>query len=169
MLELSNSTITTISGRRSIRKYSGETVTDEALAQLLEAGRWAPSGLNNQPWRFAVLKDKDLLDKTASLTKYSSIIKGADICIAVFFHKPSGYNRDKDLMAVGACVQNMLLAAHSLSLGAVWLGEILNRKDEFNSLHGINSDYELCALIAIGHPAEKGERSRKPLEELIIS
>jgi nitroreductase len=72
----------------------------------------------------------------------------------VFYNIPEGYNRDMDLLAFGACVQNMLLPAHSIGIGTVWLGEILNRKSEINTLLEITDNYELMAVIALGYPAE---------------
>ncbi len=49
-----------ISTRRSIRKFTDEPVPDQAIDRIIEAGTWAPSGLNNQPWKFAVIKDNEL-------------------------------------------------------------------------------------------------------------
>lgn len=73
-------------------------------------------------------------------------------------------------MAVGACIQNMLLEAHSQGLGACWLGEILKNKHRVNKLLQVDDRYELCAVIAFGYPDEKPvEVSRKPVGDLIIN
>jgi len=61
----------------------------------------------------------------ARFTKYGHIIKSADKVILVFLDRASSYHYEKDLLAVGACIQNMLLAAFSLGIGSCWLGEIL--------------------------------------------
>ena len=113
--------------RRSIREFESGPISEESLASILEAGRWAPSGLNNQPWRFVIIEDEQILYKLAYLTKYSSILLLAPLAIAVFLDKEASYSRDKDIMAIGACIQNMLLQVESLSLGACWMGEILNK------------------------------------------
>jgi len=165
---MDNNIIAAIKKRRSIRRYTGQDIPDNTIEQVLEAGRWAPSGLNNQPWRFIIIKDTATIHGLAELTSYGSIIEGCRTCIAVFYHAPSGYNRDRDLMAVGACIQNMLLAAESLGLGAVWLGEILNRADEACALLGTDPGYELCAVIPLGFPGESPEKDRKPLSSLVI-
>jgi len=102
------------------------------------------------------------------LTHYGRVVRSSALCVAVFYHVPSGYNRDKDILGIGACIQNMLLAAHSLSLGAVWLGEILNRKSDVNSLLGLDGSFELLAVIALGHPDERPESERRPMEELVV-
>ena len=91
-------------------------------------GSWAPSGLNNQPWRFVIVRDSQLRSDLADCTKYGKIIRNAPVCIAVFMDQSKSYDRVKDLQAIGACIQNMLLSIHDLGLGAVWLGEILNKK-----------------------------------------
>ena len=114
-----------IKGRRSIRKFNIKKVEKDKIRNILTAGRWAPSGLNNQPWRFVLIESQKYKDKIAQLTEYGGIIKKAPIAILVFLDKNSSYDRDKDIMAIGACVQNMLLEAHSLGLGSCWLGEIL--------------------------------------------
>jgi len=118
-------TLEAVRTRRSVRKYKNRAVPEEKIRSVLEAGRWAPSGMNNEPWRFAVLTDKRIKEKVAEQTRYGDIIKSAPCAIAVFYDQDLGYDRTKDILAIGACIQNMLLAAHSLGLGACWLGEIL--------------------------------------------
>lgn len=97
------------------------------------------------------------------------MIKDANLCIAVFFDHESEYDRTKDLLAIGASVQNMLLSAYSLGIGTCWLGEILNKKEEVNSLLGISGELELVAVIALGYPAESPESRRRETEELVIN
>jgi len=155
-----------IRGRRSVRDYTSEDVDDSLVRTILDAGRMAPSGLNNQPWRFRVLRGGDK-DSIARHTKYGGVIRGAPVCIAVFFDESSGYNRTKDIQAIGACIQNMLLAIHSLGLGGVWLGEILNRREDVERT--LKVEHELMAVIALGHPAKPGkDAERRSLGELII-
>ncbi len=163
-----NKVLEAIRGRRSIRRYQQRAIPVDMVRAVLDAGRWAPSGMNNQPWRFAVVRESGVRDQLAGLTHYRGIIRKCDLCIAVFYHLDSGYDRDKDCMALGACVQNMLLAAHSLGLGAVWLGEILKRKREFNEVVGVDEGCELMAVIALGWPDEAPEGERGQLDSMII-
>ena len=72
-----------IKQRRSIREYKKEIPADADIKKILEAARWAPSGLNNQPWRFLVIKDKDKKDGLAKFTKYADTIKDAPLVIIV--------------------------------------------------------------------------------------
>jgi len=154
-----NSVIETIKTRRSIRQFRNEAVSEEIIDQILEAGLWAPSGLNNQPWAFAVLRDSEIKASLAALTHYGSIIREAPVCIAVFLDHSRVYDRTKDVQAVGASIQNMLLAVHSMGLGAVWLGEILKNKDKVAALLGAKKDLELMAVVALGHPTEEATRT----------
>jgi len=163
-----NPVLRAIRDRRSIRKFTDEPVEEKMVETILEAGRWAPSGLNNQPWRFVIIRDRDIRTKVAEKTKYRKIMESAPLHIAVFMDKENSYHRDKDLQGVGACMQNMLLAVHSLDLGAVWMGEILNRRDEVEKTLDVPAGFELMAVLAIGHPQRiPSDSKRKPLSELI--
>lgn len=167
-----NQVMEAILKRRSIRKFDGtKEVADKVVDSLLEAGRLAPSGLNNQPWRFAVVRRQDLKDQIAQLSHYHGIIHSAPVLIIVLLDTESIYHREKDIQAVGACIQNLLLAAHSLSLGAVWLGEILKNGPKVVNLLQLDKRYELMAVVALGSPAPNylpKAASRKPLDELVL-
>ncbi|MGD9125332.1 MAG: nitroreductase, partial [Desulfarculaceae bacterium] len=156
--------------RRSVRKYSDRPVTDDLVDKILEAGRWAPSGMNNQPWRFVVVRDPQVKSKIGALTKYTRVLESAPVIIPVFIHKPAMYQPVKDYQSMGACLQNMLLMAHGLGLGAVWLGEILKNGDEVRRVLELDDSLELMAVIAMGWPGEgKPKSSRAPLGELLLA
>ncbi len=159
-----------IKERRSIRKFTDQDVSKDQVITILEAGRWAPSGLNNQPWRFIVISSKDERKLfIAKCTKYGKIVEGANLLIVVLIDKSVMYNETKDHQAIGACIQNMLLATHALGLGGVWLGEILNREKDVLEILGLDENrYGLMAVIAIGYPAKDGRSDRKPLKELVL-
>ncbi len=163
------SLLASIRSRRSIRHFTKEPISDELLKQILEAGLWAPSGKNNQPWKFAVVKDETLKASLASLTHYSRVIRSAPVCIVVFLDHTRVYDRTKDVQAIGACIQNMLLSIHALGLGGVWLGEILKNKEKVNQLLTAEENLELMAVIALGHPSgRRGEGERESLQEKIV-
>ena len=79
-----------IHGRRSIREYTTEPVSREQLLQIVEAGLWAPSGLNNQPWRFVIVKDVKTRTLLAAQTSYSHIILASPALIVVYLASSSG-------------------------------------------------------------------------------
>ncbi len=155
--------------RRSVRNYTGQPVERSLLQEIMKAGSWAPSGLNNQPWRFVVVSDKEMRSRLAGLTKYTRIVENAPSAIAVFIDRDAMYNEVKDHQAVGACLQNMLLAAHALGLGAVWLGEILKNAGRVRDLFGLPERFELMAVIAVGHPEKRDLSSnRRDTEDLLL-
>ena len=159
----------TIRKRRSVREFSERLPDERAIMKTLEAARWAPSGLNNQPWRFLVVRDTKTKERLAGFTKYAGIILGAPVSIIACLDHDSSYNRDKDVMAIGAAIQNILLCACSLGLGTCWLGEIINRKEEVARYLKLADSLEIMAVIAMGYPAgdiEDGQR--KPLTELLL-
>lgn len=155
--------------RRSIREFTELSVDQNLLREIIRAGTWAPSGLNNQPWRFVSVTDQEIIIKLSKQTKYSHIIEASPALISLFLDQREMYNEEKDHQAAGACLQNMLLAAEALNLGAVWLGEILNRKEEVNRILGLDHNYDLMAVVALGYPAHHRQKShRKDLNEVII-
>lgn len=155
--------------RRSVRVFKDEDISDEDIEGILEAGRWAPSGLNNQPWRLVIIKDGKKAGEISNYTRYKSIVENAPLLIAVFLDAEASYDRDKDIMSVGAFIQNILLATHARGLGAVWLGEILKQKERVREALQLPEAYELMAVIAVGRPGEEpGEKSRMPLNDLIL-
>ena len=164
-----NLVIRAIKTRRSIRQFKKDPVPDEILDQILESGLWPPSGKNNQPWKFAVIRDPATKESLATFTHYSSVIDHAPACIAVFLDHRRVYDRTKDVLAVGASIQNMLLTIHGLGLGGVWLGEILKNKEKVRELLGTDQDLELMAVVALGYPSRKTPPSsvRDRLEEKI--
>lgn len=155
--------------RRSIRTFTGDPVGRDLLHEIIKAGIWAPSGLNNQPWRFVIVTDRGLRAALARETKYGHIVLAAPALIAVYLDRDSMYDEVKDHQAAGACIENMLLAAEALDLGAVWLGQIRNNKENVRRLLGLPDGLDLMAVIAIGHPDRRDQQShREPLDHFIL-
>ena len=158
-----------IQSRRSVRKFTSEPVSEDLIDRILDAGRWAPSGMNNQPWRFAVITDAGLKQEISKLTHYSKVVLAAQVLIPVFLDTATSYHREKDIQAIGACLENMLLEAHSLGLGAVWLGEIIKSNEEIKALLGLGKELDLMAVVALGHPDEEPKSvKRKALKDLVV-
>lgn len=158
-----------IYNRRSRREFTSDPVDQSVIEAILDAGIWAPSGLNNQPWRFVVISDASTIKQLSETTHYTHIVAGAPLLIAVYLDTDSMYDVVKDHQAVGACIQNMLLVTEECGLGGVWLGQILKNRDDVNRILGVESRYELMAVLALGHPAKTDQQSnRKPLADFIL-
>ena len=167
--EMNSPVLEAIYKRRSIREFTDAEISLDLLHEIIRAGTWAPSGLNNQPWRFVIIQAPEVKNQLAQQTHYSHIVRGANALIAVYLCKEDMYDAVKDLQAAGACIQNMLLAAEALELGAVWLGQILKNKAEVNRILGLTDDYDLMAVIAMGYPLHRNQKSRrKKTSELLL-
>lgn len=166
---MSESVFNAIKNRRSIREFTAEPVATELLRKIITAGIWAPSGLNNQPWRFVIVQDGQCREQLARLTHYEHIVLAAPALIVVYLDKQAVYDHVKDCQAAGACIQNMLLTVEELGLGAVWLGQILKNKEKVNAVLGLADNYELMAVVAVGHPLHRKQQSRRqPLADFIV-
>ncbi len=166
---MNQAVIGAILARRSIREYTTEPVSRQVLRDIINAGIWAPSGLNNQPWRFVIVTDPAIRDQLADQTHYHHIVRAAPALIAVFLDTEDMYDEVKDHQAAGACIQNMLLATEAYGLGAVWLGQILKNKTRVNAILEVPVSCDLMAVLAIGHPAHRNQRSqRRELDHFIL-
>ena len=146
-----------ILGRRSIRKYKNIAVSQEVVRQLLEAGMHAPTARNIQPWHFIVVDDRHLLDELAVAHPYAAMLKQATLAILVCGDR-NLQNMDGYLVQdCSAATQNIMLAAHALGLGSVWLGTYPReeRMRKVGELLKLPAHILPVALISIGHPDEE--------------
>ena len=147
--------------RRSIRKYTGQAVTQEQLEELLRAGMAAPTGRNAQPWQFVVLTDREVLDGIPAFAPNTAMLTGAPAAIVVCGDLSMEQVPGLWVQDCSAATENILLAAHAAGLGAVWLSIYPNeeRVTKMRS-HLILPDTVIpLAVISIGYPAEEKEPS----------
>lgn len=149
--------IEAIMTRRSIREYTDEPVTAAQIQMLLECAMNAPSACNQQSWRFVVLTDRKLMDSVPSVHPNCHMIRSAPAAILVC-------GDTEDLTADGfwpqdcaAAIENLLLAAHALGLGAVWTGiyPVEARTRAVQRLLGLPANIVPLAMIPVGHPKEE--------------
>ena len=150
-----------IFGRRSIRLYSPAAVSEAAVQKLLEAAMAAPSAAAKDPWRFVVVRDRQTLSAISAALPNGQMIAGAALGIAVCGDLQAAHDQQLSylLQDCSAAIENLLLCAHVLGLGACWLG-VHPREQMVNSLKQILSlpvSVVPVACIAIGHPAEAKE------------
>ena len=153
--------------RRSIRKYEqGRDVEPEKIRICLEAARWAPSASNRQPWHFIVVRSKETREELASIHPYGKFMAESPVVVAVLGdpQKHAKYFRCDPAIAT----QNFLLAAHAQGLGTCWMGVIdASFENEMKKLLGVPENLKLVCTVSVGYPAEKPEKTRAPLEELV--
>jgi nitroreductase len=155
--------------RRSIRHYTDEPVTDEQVDVLLKAAMAAPSAGNQQPWRFIVVRDRERLQRMSEATPYSGMLARAPLGIIV-----AGDTRDEKhpgywVQDCSAAVQNLLVAAQAIGLGAVWIGVHPNaeREDNVRAISDVPEGIVPLAMISIGHPAEEKPPSERFREDFV--
>ncbi|NPV91497.1 MAG: nitroreductase [Firmicutes bacterium] len=180
-----------IKERRSYRSYLDRPVEEEKLQAVLEAGRWAPSVMNLQPWRFIVIKDQDIKDRLKKscqetlqkiyqasgwgwVSRFSlEFLSQAPVIIAVT-GDPQKTGADQFILETGrgyafsccAAVQNMHLIAHALGLGTLWF--TLYENDKVKGILDIPKELDVVSMVVLGYPAGTAAQvKRKPLEEMV--
>ncbi len=152
-----------IKGRRSVRSYKSQRVGKERLEKILEAAKWAPSWANTQCWEFIVIKNpetkrrlSETLSKGNSATKAVAsaplvLVACAKKGLAGFYHnRPTTSKGDWYMFDMGLAIQNLTLAAYSLSLGTVNVGNF-NAEDAAKIL-GVPENVVVVELLPLGYP-----------------
>lgn len=153
-----NPTLETIFNRKSVRSYTDQPVSVDDLMLLVKAGMAAPTGMNRQPWEFFIIQDKELMSSLADKIPYARMLKEAQAAIVVMG------NPEKSIywyLDCSAAAQNILLAAESIGLGAVWTAgyPFEDRMETISKAIGIPKPFLPLCLIPIGYP--KGEQTPK--------
>ena len=158
-----NSILDIIKSRRSTRRFKSDMVSDEDLNAVLEAARWAPSGDNKQPWKFIVIKDKQMMKLIAELSpakKFHAMLKNGPILIAIVVNS----KRSKWVTLDGAiCTQNLMLEAWARGLGACfssWYPTMHTTVcEEVKQLLGIPEHWIIITFTPLGYPVDEPERA----------
>ena len=156
--------------RVSIRKFKDKAVEKEKIMDILRASMQAPSACNQQPWKFYVVENKEIIEKLSLVTPYSKCVKNAPVVIVPCYREdnlvaPSFVQID---MAI-AC-ENMWLETTSIGLGGVWIG-IAPKEDWMKSVHDIlnlDDNIKAFSLFALGYPLEERKGEDRFKEENIV-
>jgi len=159
-----------VKGRRSIRRYKSDVVPKELIEKILDAGRWAPSGGNIQPWKFIVISDRNLLELIRKVSP--GYLGETPLAILVCSDKEKAYKvggaLGRDYLSVSDCsmaVENMLLVAYALGLGTCVVKSFA--RVAVKEMLEIPEDIEPELLVIVGYPAyEPKPPVRIPLREI---
>lgn len=145
--------------RRSIRKFTGEPVTDAEIETVLKAAMAAPSAFNQQRWRFVVVRDPARLAELAEATPYAGSLAGAAAGIVVCGETADERTPGYWIVECSAATENVLIAANAIGLGAVWLGVALydDRVGNVRRILALPDHIAPLAMVALGRPAEARE------------
>lgn len=171
---IKNTTVDTILGRRSIRKFKPDQISEDQLETILACGLSAPSGMNLQSWHLVVIQDKPLLDEiSAEAVKQIKknpplppilVERLKDPNYTVFFNAPTDilvcYETARGPLNSGLLAENMVIAAHSLGLGTCYVGGVLaflNSPDGAAYLEKLKipEGYTPAFFISVGYPTEQ--------------
>jgi nitroreductase len=164
--------------RRSVRKFTNYSVTDDEIKKILEAARWAPSWANTQTWTFIVVKDKNIIEGIASTIAKTNpanecVLKASAIIVACAKKGIAGCRNGREITRhhnwfmfdLGLAVQNLCLKAHELGLGTVIVGMLDH--DQCKKLLSMPDDHEVAAIIPVGKPDEfRDGPKRKSLDTM---
>ena len=161
-----------IKERRSIRRYKEKEIPMEEINKILEAGIYAPSAGNRQPWEFIIVRRNDNKKKLAEAAYNQNWIMEAPVIMVVCTNinrTAIRYGeRGRTLYCIqdtAAAIQNILLAAYTMGYGTCWVGAFNEQK--VKEILNIPRDIRPVALITIGIPAERPTPPpRIPLERL---
>ena len=146
----------TIATRRSIRRYTPEGVSDSDVTTILDAAMASPSAGNEAPWHFIVLRERGSMESIMRVHPYSRMLIHAPVAIIVCADLSLERHEGFWVQDCSAATMSMLLAAHALGLGAVWLGVHPDAGREA----GVREAFELpegivpLSIVSIGHPDE---------------
>ena len=154
-----------IMSRKSVRKFLDEPVPNDVLESVLKAGMAAPSAMNRQPWAIEVVNDKEILNGLSAMLPYGRL-ETAPVAIIVcgdMSKTLEGNARDFWVVDCSMMAENILLAAHSHGLGAVFTGAwpTKERGDKVKEYLGMPENYEVLGVIPMGYPAENPEPKDK--------
>lgn len=155
--EYENQTIETIFSRKSVRNFTDEKVTKEQLELIVKAGMAAPTAVNMQPWSFVIITERETLNKLGEQLPYAKMLFQAQAAIVVCA-VPEWSIKDHpvkySILDCSAATQNILLAAESIGLGAVWTAAY-PREERMLSVRQILEIPENIIplnVIPVGHP-----------------
>jgi len=146
--------------RRSIRAFRPDPVDADSLKLVLESAMYAPSAGDQEPWHFLVIQDKATLTHIAASHPFAAFASQAPLAILVCADTRELPYPAFWPMEAAAATQNLMLAAHALGLGSIWIG-IHPRPDReafIKQLVELPTGVEPFALIPLGHPAETPEQ-----------
>jgi nitroreductase len=162
-----------IEGRRSIRFFTDQPISEQEVRKLIDAARQAPSAGNIQPWEFVIVKKAEIKHKLVVAALNQTFLEQAPVVIVVCANlsaSENGYgSRGATLYCIqdtAAATQNIHLAAYSMGLGTCWVGAF-NEEDVKQAL-GIPKGIRPVAMIPVGHAtANPRKHPRRTLNEII--
>ena len=162
--------IQTIMSRTSVRQYSDQKISETALRTILEAGMSGPSCVNARDWSFIAVRDPQMLARMADANgRAAEPLRTAKLGILVCGDLERAFHRAPEYWVIDGAIaaQNMILAAHALGIGSVWLGTWPqeNRVQAQSELFHLPETQVPHSVIAFGYPKEESTKEKLIWEE----
>lgn len=159
-----------IKTRISTRQYSDQPISNEALHTILEAGMSGPTAVNARPWSFIVVRDPEMLNRMADVNgRAAEPLRTAKVGILICGDMERAFKPAPDYWVVDGSIaaQNMILAAHAMGIGSVWLGTWpqQNKVDGQKALFNLPDHVVPHSIIAFGYPAQESTKEKLLYEE----
>ncbi len=171
MTSKTQSSLDWIFGRRSIRVYSPGAVSEAELTQLLKAAMAGPSAMTKDPWRFLVVQDPAMLAHLAAVLPGGKMLTTSAAAIVVCGDQEAALEQQLSylLQDCSAAIENLLLAAHVLGIGACWVGIHPGEKPlrRVKALLGLPAAVLPVAAISLGRPGEQPEARTRYREDFV--
>ena len=146
--------------RRSVRKFTNDRVSDEAISELLHAAMSGPSACNKKPWEFYVVKSREAVERLRQTTAFSKMEAPIAIVVCANLDKamPGGF-QPFWVQDTSAATENILLRVTDLGLGACWCGihPVKRSEDRVKEALDLPKNIVPLNIIWIGHPGEDPE------------
>lgn len=146
----------------AVRQYQDKPVPAKIVQKIVEAGRLTGSAMNEQPWHFIVVEDRDTLQQLGALARSGPYVAQAPLAIVVAIEKTKFAVSD-----ASRAIQSMILTAWSEGIGSNWAGFL--GLAEVHRLLDIPNELDILAILPFGYPIHavgKGLKRRKPLSEV---
>jgi len=151
--------------RRSIRKFKDEPISEKVRQNILEAGRFAPTATNNQPWHFVLVR-QGTAKEAFSFGGFNTFVKDADFIVLGLYKSSEVIIEKLSLMDVTIALQNMVIAAWVQGVGSCWMGAF--DEPRLRKTLNLPADSRLVGAIAFGIPDEKPiQPQKRSLNEII--
>lgn len=139
-----------IHNRRSIRKYTEVKVEWKKIKDIISAGMWSPTACNKQEYRFIYLDDDELIKKIYYSGAAHFLQETKQAILVLYDNCIDNIEYRDNLQSASACIQNMLLKATELNIGACWVCN-LPPKRKLRNIFRIPKHYDPIALISLGY------------------
>ncbi len=142
--------------RVSVRDFMEGRVEPDKVDLMLKAAMYAPSAKNQRAWEFIVVDDRDLIQQLSKVSPYAGPVGRAPMAIVILGNRdnmtvPQMWEQD-----LGACTENLMLAATSVGVGTVWIGiaPVRERMNAISDIFDLTENLMPFAIVAVGYPKE---------------